>query len=260
MPIRIQVASARFAAAFHRRPLLHAARVLDEAKHATAYGVSFGKPSIDVDKLRAWKDQIVRKQTGGLGLLAKSWKVTHIQGGASFVNAKTLSVETAGGVQKVEANYVIVATGSRPTKVPNVSIDSPKLLDSTAALGSKVTVVEMSDGLLAGADRDLAGLVARRMETYAEAILLETRVASVEDDEKGLAVSLAGKNAPSAAQFFDRVLVAVGRRPNSAIARLDKTRAKVNQLGFIEVDGQRPTAEPSIFASVRIGGSGSPSR
>lgn len=158
------------------KALLHAARVLDEAKHATAFGVSFAKPSIDVDKLRAWKDQVVKKQTGGLGLLAKSRKVTYIQGRASFVDAKTLSVETAGAEQKVEADYVIVATGSQPTKVPNVSIDSPKVLDSTtalelpdvpnrllvvgggyiglelgtvyAALGSKVTVVEVTDGLL----------------------------------------------------------------------------------------------------------------
>jgi dihydrolipoamide dehydrogenase len=264
------------------KALLHAARVLDEAKHATAFGVSFAKPSIDVDKLRAWKDQVVKKQTGGLGLLAKSRKVTYIQGRASFVNAKTLSVETAGGEQKVEADYVIVATGSQPTKVPNVSIGSPKVLDSTtalelpdvpnrllvvgggyiglelgtvyAALGSKVTVVEMTDGLLPGADRDLAALVVRRMETYAEAILLETKVTSVKDDEKGLAVSLEGKNAPRAAQVFDRVLVAVGRRPNSAIAGLDTTKVKVNQRGFIEVDGQRRTAESSIFAIGDVAG------
>jgi dihydrolipoamide dehydrogenase len=264
------------------KALLHAARVLDEAKHAGAYGVTFGAPTIDIDKLRAWKDQVVKKQTGGLGLLAKSRKVTYIQGRASFVNAKTLSVETAGGEQKVEADYVIIATGSRPTTVPNVSIDSPKVLDSTtalelpdvpnrllvvgggyiglelgtvyAALGSKVTVVEMTDGLLPGADRDLAAVVAKRMATYAEAILLETKVTGVKDDAQGLAVTLEGKNAPSGAQMFDRVLVAVGRRPNSAIAGLDKTKAKVNQRGFIEVDGQRRTAEPSIFAIGDVAG------
>jgi dihydrolipoyl dehydrogenase len=123
-----------------------------------------------------------------------------------------------------------------------------------AALGSRVTVVEMTDGLLPGADRDLAAIVARRMETYAEAILLETKVTSVKDDKKGLAVSFEGKNAPSAAQVFDRVLVAVGRRPNSAIAGLDTTRVKVNQRGFIEVDAQRRTAEPSIFAIGDVAG------
>ncbi|HET9467022.1 MAG TPA: FAD-dependent oxidoreductase, partial [Vicinamibacterales bacterium] len=103
------------------KALLHAAKVLDEAKHADVYGVTFGKPSIDVNKLRAWKDKVVKTQTGGLGLLAKSRKVTYVQGRASFVNAKTLSVATGGGEQKVEADYIIIATGSQPTRVPNVS-------------------------------------------------------------------------------------------------------------------------------------------
>jgi dihydrolipoamide dehydrogenase len=264
------------------KALLHAAKVIDEARHSGSFGVSFGKPSIDIDKLRSWKDAVVKKQTGGLGLLAKSRKVNFIQGRASFVDAKTLSVETAGGQQKVESDYIIIATGSRPTTVPNVSIESPKVLDSTsalelpdvpgrllvvgggyiglelgtvyAALGSKVTVVEMTDGLLPGADRDLAAVVAKRMETYAEAILLETKVTGVKDDKKGLSVSFEGKNAPSGAQTFDRVLVAVGRRPNSSIAGLDKTRVKVNQRGFIEVDGQRRTAEPTIFAIGDVAG------
>ena len=258
------------------KALLHAAKVLDEAKHADAFGVTFGTPTIDVGKLRGWKDAVVKKQTGGLGLLAKARKVTYVQGRASLLDGKTLSVETAKGEQRVEADYIMIATGSRPTTVPNVSIDSPKVLDSTtalelpdiptrllivgggyiglelctvyAALGSKVTVVEMTDGLLPGADRDLAAVVAKRMETYCEAILLETKVTAVKDDKKGLSVSFEGKNAPSGPQVFDRVLVAVGRRPNSAIAGLDKTKVKVNQRGFIEVDGQLRTAEPSVFA------------
>jgi dihydrolipoamide dehydrogenase len=264
------------------KALLHAAKVLDEAKHADAFGVSFGKPSIDIDKLRTWKDAVVKKQTGGLGLLAKSRKVNFIQGRASFVDARTLSVEASGGQQKIEADFIIIATGSRPTTVPNVSIDSPKVLDSTTALelpdvpsrllvvgggyiglelgtvygalGSKVTVVEMTDGLLPGADRDLVAVVAKRLAMYAETILLETKVTNVKDDKKGLSVTLEGKNAPGGAQLFDRVLVAVGRRPNSAIAGLDKTKVKVNQRGFIEVDGQRRTAEPSIFAIGDVAG------
>ncbi len=258
------------------KALLHAAKVLDEAKHADAFGVSFGKPAIDVNKMRAWKDAVVKKQTGGLGLLAKSRKVNFVQGQASIVDARTLSVATAKGEQRIEADYFVIATGSLPATVPNVSIDSPKILDSTtalelpdvpdrllivgggyiglelgtvyAALGSKVTVVEMTDGLLPGADRDLAAVVAKRMATYCEAILLETKVTSVSDDKKGLMVAMEGKTAPQGSQLFDRVLVAVGRRPNSAIAGLDKTGVKVNQRGFIEVDGQRRTAEPSIFA------------
>jgi dihydrolipoamide dehydrogenase len=258
------------------KALLHAAKVLDEAKHADAFGVSFGKPTIDVDKLRGWKDGVVKKQTGGLGLLAKSRKVAYVQGRATVVDGKTLSVDGANGEQRVEADYIIIATGSLPTKVPNVSIDSAKVLDSTtalelpdvptrllivgggyiglelgtvyAALGSKVTVVEMTDGLLPGADRDLAAVVAKRMETYCEAILLETKVTGVKEHKTGLGVAFEGKNVPSGAQIYDRVLVAVGRRPNSSIAGLDKTRVKVNERGFIEVDGQRRTGEPSIFA------------
>jgi dihydrolipoamide dehydrogenase len=258
------------------KALLHAAKVLDEAKHADVFGIAFAKPSIDIDKLRAWKDAVVRKQTGGLGLLAKSRKVTYIQGRASFVDATTVSASTAAGDQKLTADYVIIATGSVPAKVPNVSIDSPKVLDSTtalelpdlpnrllvvgggyiglelgtvyAALGSRVTVVEMTDGLLPGADRDLVAVVAKRMASCAEAILLETKVTSVKDDRNGLVVTFDGKNPPTGSQTFDRVLVSVGRRPNSAIAGLDKTKVKVNERGFIEVNGQRRTAEPSIFA------------
>jgi dihydrolipoyl dehydrogenase len=264
------------------KALLHAAKVLDEAKHAGNFGVSFGKPSIDVGKLRAWKDDVVRKQTGGLGLLAKARKVNYVRGTASFVDGKTLTVAGASGDQKIETDFIIIATGSRPSTVPGVSIDSPKVLDSTtalelpdvpgrmlvvgggyiglelgtvyAALGSKVTVVEMTDGLLPGADRDLAAVVAKRMETTAEAILLETKVTGVKDEKTGLIVTFDGKNAPTGAQTFDRVLVAVGRRPNSAIAGLDKTRVKVTQRGFIEVDGQRRTAEPSIFAIGDVAG------
>jgi dihydrolipoamide dehydrogenase len=258
------------------KALLHAARVLDEARHADGFGVTFGKPSIDLGKLRGWKDAVVRKQTGGLGLLAKARKVEFVQGRASIVNPKTLSVDTGKGARNVEADYIVIATGSRPSTVPNVSIDSPKLLDSTsaldlpdvpsrllvvgggyiglelgtvyAALGSKVTVVEMTDGLLPGADRDLAAIVAKRMERTCEAILLQTKVTGVKDDKSGLVVSFEGAAAPKGAQNFDRVLVAVGRRPNSAIAGLDTTKVQVNQRGFIEVDGQRRTAEPSIFA------------
>jgi dihydrolipoamide dehydrogenase len=264
------------------KALLHAAKVLDDAKHADAFGVSFGKPSLDVNRLRGWKDAVVKKQTGGLGLLAKARKVEYIQGRASLVGPQAVSVDTGKGERRVEADYLIIATGSRPSTVPNVSIDSPKVLDSTsaldlpdipgrllvvgggyiglelgtvyAALGSKVTIVEMTDRLLPGADRDLAAIVARRMETISEAILLETKVTAVKDERKGLSVTLEGKAAPSGAQNFDRVLVAVGRRPNSAISGLDKTKVQINQRGFIEIDGQRRTAERSIFAIGDVAG------
>ena len=258
------------------KALLHAARVLDDAKHADAFGVSFAKPSIDIARLRAWKDAVVKKQTGGLGLLARARKVEFVQGRGSIVDPRTVSVATDKGERRVETDYIIIATGSRPSTVPNVSIDSPKVLDSTsaldlpdvparllvvgggyiglelgtvyAALGSRVTVVEMTDGLLPGADRDLAAVVSKRMEKTCEAILLDTKVTGVKDEKRGVSVVFEGKAVPAGAQNFDRVLVAVGRRPNSAIAGLDRTKVQVNQRGFIEVDGQRRTAEPSIFA------------
>ncbi|HEV3216214.1 MAG TPA: dihydrolipoyl dehydrogenase [Vicinamibacterales bacterium] len=264
------------------KALLHAAKVLDDAKHADAFGISFGKPSLDVNRLRGWKDAVVKKQTGGLGLLAKARKVEYIQGRASLVGPQAVSVDTGKGERRVEADYLIIATGSRPSTVPNVSIDNPKVLDSTsaldlpdipgrllvvgggyiglelgtvyAALGSKVTIVEMTDRLLPGADRDLAAIVARRMETTSEAILLETKVTGVKDERKGLSVTFEGKAAPSGAQNFDRVLVAVGRRPNSAIGGLEKTKVQINERGFIEIDGQRRTAERSIFAIGDVAG------
>src|SRR4029450_11597296 len=177
-----------------------------------------------------WKDGVVKKQTGGLGILAKARKVEFVQGRASIVDGKTLSVDTGKGERRVETDYIIIATGSRPSTVPNVSIDSPKVLDSTtalelpdvperflvvgggyiglelgtvyAALGSKVTVVEMTDGLLPGADRDLAAVVAKRMATTCEAILLETKVTGVKAEKKGLAGSLGGESARSRPPHF----------------------------------------------------------
>ena len=258
------------------KALLHAANVLDEARRAAAFGVSFGKPSIDVGKLRAWKDAIVKKQTGGLGLLARARKVEYVQGRASIVDAKTLGVDTPSGPKRVEADYIIVATGSRPATVPGLSIDSPRMLDSTtalelpdvpkrllvvgggyiglelgtvyAALGSGVTVVEMTSGLLPGADRDLVAVIAKRMTQTCEAIYLDTKVVEIKDEETGLAVWFEGTGAPEGGQIFDKVLVSVGRRPNSEIAGLDKTSVEVDARGFIKVDQQRRTAEPSIFA------------
>lgn len=264
------------------KALLHAAHVLEEAKHATAMGIGFAAPTIDLDALRAWKDDVVRKQTSGLSLLAKSRKVTFIQGRASFDSATVLRVATASGDQIVEARYVLIASGSRPSRIPVVSSDSPRVLDSTAALelpdvpsrllvvgggyiglelgtayaalGSRITIAELGDGLLPGADRDLVDIVARRVEALAEAVMLQTRVARVVDLGREVEVAFDGPQAPREPQRFDRVLVAAGRRPNSAIPGLDRTRVQVNAQGFIVVDGQRRTAEPSVFAIGDVAG------
>jgi len=262
------------------KALLHVAKVASEAKHAAAWGLTFGDPAIDLDKLRAFKDGVVAKLTGGLGQVSKLRKVTYIQGKASFVDASTLSIAPAGGgeAQTLTFEHAIIATGSYPTQVPGLSIDSPRVMDSTgaldlpdipktllvvgggyiglelgsvyAALGTRVTVVEMTDGLLQGADRDLVTYLGRRLETTLHKILLKTRVVGMEDAKDGVRVRMEGEGLAESdqAQTFDRVLVSIGRRPNSAVPGLDKTGVKVGDKGFITVDAQLRTSTRNIFA------------
>jgi dihydrolipoamide dehydrogenase len=190
------------------KALLHVAKVIDEARHADAWGVSFGAPKIDVAKVRAFKTKVVNQLTGGLGQLSKQRKITYIQGRAAFADAHTLELaREGGGAETLTFEHAIVATGSRPASIPGLSIDSSRVMDSTgaldlpdvpksllvvgggyiglelgtvyAALGSKVTVVEMTGGLLPGADRDLVNVLAKRVETMCEAVLLNTKVTSL---------------------------------------------------------------------------------
>jgi dihydrolipoamide dehydrogenase len=263
------------------KALLHVADVLSEARHAEAWGVTFGAPKIDLDRLRGFKAKVVNQLTGGLGQLAKQRKVSYIQGTAAFRDARTLEITREGqtAADALSFEHAIIATGSRPATVPGLSIESPRLMDSTsalelpdipksllvvgggyiglelgtvyAALGTTVTVVEMTGGLLPGADRDLVNVLARRIESICEAVLLNTKVVGIKNGKDSLVVTLEGEGLPADApreRTFDRVLVSVGRRPNSAVPGLDRTRAKVNPRGFIEVDGARRTAEPSIYA------------
>jgi dihydrolipoamide dehydrogenase len=261
------------------KALLHVAEIVNEAAHASAWGVTFAKPTIEVAKVRAFKDKVVNQLTGGVGQIAKLRKIDYIQGLAAFRDAKSLDITKADGTTSTLAfEHAVIATGSRPATVPGVSIDSPRVMDSTAALempdipksllvvgggyiglelgsvyaalGSKVTVVEMTDGLLPGADRDLVNILAKRVNAICAAVLLNTRVSSVKEEKDGIVVTFDGQLPEGMAkeQKFDRVLVSVGRRPNSAIPGLDKTRVKVNQRGFIEINEARGTAEPSIYA------------
>jgi dihydrolipoamide dehydrogenase len=270
------------------KALLHVADVLSEAKHAEAWGVSFGAPTIDVDRLRAFKAKVVNQLTGGLGQLSKQRKVTYIQGTAAFRDAQTLEItrEAAaagagnpGGVETLAFEHAIIATGSRPSTVPGLSIDSPRVMDSTAALelpdipksllvvgggyiglelgtvyaalGTKVTVVEMTGGLLPGADRDLVNILAKRIESICQGVLLNTKVVGMKDTKNGIAVTFEGEGLTGDAakeRTFDRVLISIGRRPNSAVPGLDRTRVRVDPRGFIDVDPARRTAEPSIYA------------
>ena len=210
-------------------------------------GLTYAEPKIDLGKLRSFKDGVVSKLTGGLGQLSKQRKITFVQGKASFIDAKNLSIELkAGGTDTLAFEHAIIATGSCPTKIPGLSITSDRLMDSTgaldlpeipktllvvgggyiglelgsvyAALGTKVTVVEMTDGLLPGADRDLVTFLARRLETVLDKILLKTKVVSMTEAKKGITVKMDGSDGGTTEQTFDRVLVSIGRRPNSAIA------------------------------------------
>jgi len=263
------------------KALLHVAKVASEAKHAANWGLTYADPKIDLDKLRGFKDGVVSKLTGGLGQMSKMRKVNYIQGKATFVDAKNVRIEPVGkggDPQALAFEHAIIATGSYPTKIPGLSIDSERVMDSTgalnlpdipgtllvvgggyiglelgsvyAALGTKVTVVEMTDGLLPGADRDLVTFLARRLETTLHKTLLQTRVRGLEDAKNGVKVLMEGENLADAdkAQVFDRVLVSIGRRPNSAVPGLDKTGVKVGDRGFIQVDASMRTATPNIFA------------
>jgi dihydrolipoyl dehydrogenase len=261
------------------KALLHVAKVAGEAKHAANWGLTFGEPKVDLDKLRSFKDGVVSKLTGGLGQLSKQRKVTYIRGTASFVDAKHLSIEPVGGgaAQPLEFEHAIIATGSHPTRIPGWP-ESDRVMDSTgalnlpdipatllvvgggyiglelgsvyAALGTKVTVVEMTDGLLPGADRDLVTYLSRRLETTIHKILLKTKVTGMKAGKDSVSVTMEGEGLGDAdkSQTFDRVLVSIGRRPNSKVPGLDKTAVTVNDRGFIVVDAALRTNEPNIFA------------
>ena len=261
------------------KALLHVAKLIDESRHAKAWGIEFGDPKIDLDKLRGFKDAVVKRLTSGTGQLAKHRKVNYIQGFAELVDAHNLRVKkTGGGEEALQFEHAIIATGSVPAIPPMLRVDDPRVMDSTAALdlpdipktllvvgggyiglelgsvyaqlGSAVTVVEMTGGLLPGADRDLVDILARRVNQTMKAVLVDTRVTQMKAESNGIRVTFEGERvAPETReQLFDRVLVSVGRRPNASVPGLDKTRVRVNERGFIVVDEQLRTAEPSIFA------------
>jgi dihydrolipoamide dehydrogenase len=259
------------------KALLHVAKLIDESRHAKNWGIEFGEPKIDLARLRSFKEGVVSKLTGGLGQLSKQRKVQFIQGKAAFQKSNTLRIAKADGTEtSLTFDRVIIATGSRPAVVPSLKLDSPRMVDSTgaldlkdipgtllvvgggyiglelgsvyAALGSKVTVVEMTAGLLPGADRDLVLPLYKRIEKSFAAILLNTTVTAVKQDAKGLRVSFDGLEVKQREQVFDKVLVSVGRKPNSEIPGLDKTQVKLGQRGFIQVNKQLQTNDPVIYA------------
>jgi len=253
------------------KALLHVAAVLGEAERAKEFGVDFGAPRISLDPLRKWKsERVIGKLARGLGAVAKGKQVEIIGGRAVFEDSRTLLVQ-GDEPQKIRFQHAIVATGSRPAPLPGIDLVSERVMDSTAALeipeiperllvigggyiglelgqvyaalGSAVTLVEMTDGLLPGADRDLVQWLARRVEKQFQAVKLGTRVESLRETSRGIEARLGGE-----AAVFDRVLVAVGRRPQSEDLALDTTHVRRTARGFIEVDARGATADPRIFA------------
>ena len=259
------------------KALLHVAALINESRHAKNWGIEFGEPKIDVARLRSFKEGVVNKLTGGLGQLSRQRKVTYIRGDASFESSNSVRVKKQGGGEDVLSfDRIIIATGSRPAVIPSLKLDTPRMLDSTsaldladvpgtllvvgggyiglelgtvyAALRSKVSVVEMTPGLLPGADRDLVAPLQKRLEKSFDAIMLNTTVTSVKDEGNGIRVSFDGKEVKEREKVFDKVLVSVGRKPNSEIAGLDRTQVKVGPRGFIQVNKQLQTDDPAIYA------------
>lgn len=259
------------------KALLHVAKLIEESHQSKNWGIEFTAPKIDLARLRSWKEGVVQRLTGGLGQLSKQRKVTYIQGRAGFENSNTLRVTKAdGSSESLRFDRILLATGSRPAIIPSLNIDSPRMMDSTgalnlpdipksllvvgggyiglelgsvyAALGTRVTVVEMLTGLLPGADRDLVLPLHKRLEKSLDMILLNTTVKSLKEESGGIRATFDGADVKEREKVFDRVLVSVGRKPNSEIPGLEKTRVKVSPKGFIQVNKQLQTDDPSIYA------------
>ncbi|HXG30988.1 MAG TPA: dihydrolipoyl dehydrogenase [Thermodesulfobacteriota bacterium] len=264
------------------KALLHVAKVISEARHASNWGIEFSQPVIDIDRLREWKEGVVKRLTDGLGQLSRQRKVRYIRGRATFLNPKTLKVQNQDGEELLRFKHAIIATGSRPATLPDLTIESPRILDSTsaldlpdipktmlvigggyiglelgtvyAALGTRVTVVEMTPGLMPGVDRDLVYVLSRRLERVFDSIMLSTRVVWMEEEKNGIRVRFEGAGGKEAERMFEKVLVSVGRKPNSDGLGLENAGVRVDQNGFIEVDIKRRTSEPAIFALGDVAG------
>jgi len=261
------------------KALLHAAKVIAEAETFGAHGIAFNQPEVDLDDLRAWKDGVVSKLNGGVAQMAKGRKVNVVHGEARFTGPNLLAVERDGETTTVSFDHAIVAAGSRSVQLPGVPHDDPRVMDSTGALaladvparllvvgggiiglematvydalGSEVTVVELAEGLIPGADRDLVKPLHKRIEQRYAAIHLSTKVDKIEAQDDGLHVTFSGDVADA---VFDRVLVAVGRVPNGAGLGLDAAGVHVDERGFVSVDAQQRTNIPHIYAIGDVAG------
>lgn len=258
------------------KALLHVAKVINEADEMSHHGVSFGKPALDIDKIRDFKSGVVGKLTKGLDGLAKQRKVQKVQGLAKFTSPYTIEVDTVEGKKTVRFKNAIIAAGSHSFKVPGFPFDDPRVIDSTGALtlenipekmlvvgggiiglemaevystlGSKITVVELGDGLIPGADRDVVKVLENRVKKRYEAILTKTKCAKVEPKVDGIWVTFEGPGAPTEPQKFDKILVAAGRRPNGKTIGAEAAGVIVQDNGFIPADKQQRTNVSHIYA------------
>lgn len=257
------------------KALLHVAKVIDDARDMAAHGVSFGTPEIDLDKVRAWKDSVVSQLTKGLSGMSKMRKVKHLQGYGKFTGGNTLEVEGKDGKTTITFDNAIIAAGSEPVSLPFIPNDDPRVIDSTGALemadipekmlvlgggiiglemgtvykalGSDIDVVEFLDQLIPAADKDVIKIYQKYVKNKFN-VMLETKVTAVEAKDDGLYVTFEGKQAPAEPVRYDKVLVAVGRRPNGALVGADKAGVAVDERGFINVDSQMRTNVSNIFA------------
>ncbi|MSR15830.1 MAG: dihydrolipoyl dehydrogenase [Gammaproteobacteria bacterium] len=257
------------------KALLHAAKVISDARAMATHGIVFGEPRIELEKLRQWKGKVITQLTSGLQALAKQRKITVVKGDAAFKSANSVVVTAENGTTELEFKQTIIAAGSEPVRLPGLPYDDPRVMDSTGALaltdiperllvigggiiglematvyaelGSKVTVVELLDGLMPGADRDLVKPLEKRLKSLLSAIYTGTKVSAVTATEAALEASFEGKGAPGTATF-DRILVAVGRQPNGSQLGLEHAGVELDPRGFIATDKQMRTNVPHIFA------------
>ena len=259
------------------KALLHVAKLLNETREAEEWGLQFADPVLDLERLRTWKDEVIAKMTGGLGSLVKARKLTHIQGRAHFLDSHTLQIYKTDGSQKqLQFTHAILATGSRPA-VPGVfRLETDRIMDSTgalelkeipatmlvvgggiigmelgqvyAALGTRVSVVEMLPGLIPPADRDLVKPLHNKIAERFDEIMLNTQVTQVAETGNGLTVDLRDSTGKTEAKTYDKILLSVGRIPNSEDIGLEHTTVAVDPRNYVQVDGQLRTTEPSIFA------------
>lgn len=265
------------------KALLHVAKVISESVDAKNFGVEYSKPKIDLKKMRSWKDEVVNKLTSGLGQVSKLRKIEYIKGNAKFLSDNSIELTRENDSKEtISFENIIIATGSNPAKIPSLNINSSRVLDSTSALdiedipksmlvigggyiglelgtvyatlGTKVTVVEMLPAILNGADNDLVAVLQKKIKSLFESILVETKVVSLEEVKAGIKVIFEDNKSQRTEKIFDKVLISIGRKPNSKNLGLENTKIEIDNKGFIKVDNQLRTSVKNIFAIGDVAG------